>query len=257
MCPTKDIPHTYAVCLATLYHTQLLPCTTLRSTVCSTWQEPPQVPFVIPHICTGTNTTRMNTTHTLPQRAQSPQSWALQPSHAGGDPTSTIKEWVSTISPVPWCCHTYMVLHTCISSLNLQHICLFAGPQGVLCVHTNVPQSPWDNSYKLINRTPKPSLVVLSCQKHSVFILIMLKIGLLLSLTETPPLGTQQQIIKANTNLSATLAECIGLLHQSLDFMQQQHASLVQSFGCAFSFKFLIGQERCIHCTVHHLLHMY
>lgn len=55
----------------------------------------------------------------------------------------------------------------------------------------------------------------------------MLKIDLLLSLVgNTNALGTQQQIIKANTNLSATLAEYTGLLPQSIDFTQ---GSLVRS----------------------------
>lgn len=44
----------------------------------------------------------------------------------------------------------------------------------------------------------------------------------------TTTIGMQQQIIKANTKLSATLAKHIGLLHESPALMQQQHDSLVQ-----------------------------
>lgn len=36
----------------------------------------------------------------------------------------------------------------------------------------------------------------------------------------TTTLGTERQIIKANTNLSATLADNTGLLAQSVDFIQ-------------------------------------
>lgn len=54
----------------------------------------------------------------------------------------------------------------------------------------------------------------------------MLGVGLLLSLMGTG-LGMQQHIIKANASLSATLAEHIGLLYESLALMQQ-HDSLPQ-----------------------------
>lgn len=46
------------------------------------------------------------------------------------------------MSPVPWGHHTYMVLPTYTFSLKVQHICLLAGRQGVLSVHTNVLQYP-------------------------------------------------------------------------------------------------------------------
>lgn len=127
------------------------------------------MPLVILHIYTGTNTVRMNITYTLPKRAQSPCLGPCSPVTQGElqlTLASTIEQSVSTLSPVPWCRHTYMVLHMCISSLNLQHICLLADPQGVLSVHTNVLQSPWDNSYKLINGIPNPSLVLSSHVKN-------------------------------------------------------------------------------------------
>lgn len=60
----------------------------------------------------------------------------------------------------------------------------------------------------------------------------MFRIDPLPSLTGTGlgtiAMGIQQQIIKANTNLPATLDKYTGLLHRSLALIQQLHDSLAQ-----------------------------
>lgn len=78
---TPLVPVAY---LAAFYSSQLLPCRSLCSTVCGTWQEPPCALYDLPYL-PRTNTTWMNMTYSSSQGARSPRSWTSRPSHVAGN----------------------------------------------------------------------------------------------------------------------------------------------------------------------------
>ena len=81
---------------------------------------------------------------------------------------------------------------------------------------------------------------------------------MLLSLLGTT-LEAPAKDMQTNTNLSATLAEHIGLLHQSLALMQPQHDSLVQMVSDnRLALDYLLDKERGVcNCERHGLLHVF
>lgn len=118
---------------------------------------------------------------------------------------SLITHLVSTMGLVFWGLHTYVVLHMCTSpSFNLQCICLFAGPQRVLSVHSNYTLVSLGLPLQITKRDLQSiSLSASSCQKCATFILIMLAGGLQLFLMGTglraPTMHMQQKIKVVST----------------------------------------------------------
>lgn len=156
-------------------------------------------------------------TYPWSQGAQFPPYWASQLSCPGGTrnyisfPNKTVSVHCESSALGH---HIFMVLHMC-TSLPLN---LFASPWGVLCVIPCTLVSLGLPLYKSLNRNPNLPLFLplmsRACGIHphyvrSRWVTIPHRKGL------GTTVGTQEQSIRANTNLSPTMAKHIRLVHQS------------------------------------------